>query len=232
MIEEFSALVPDSLRAQSGSVFYSGRSAFNAPSALYVLGLNPGGSPDRQSKETVAWHTKSILNTKPSDWSEYQDERWRGREPGTYGLQPRILHLLHRLGLNPRRVPSSNVVFVRSERDSDIKDRFRELAEACWPFHEYVIKRLEVRVILCFGQRAGTWVCKQLNASEKIDEFVEVNNRRWKSPAFINRMGVAVIVATHPSIADWTASSTDPTPLVQRVMVRQCINEANPKKAN
>lgn len=38
---------------RSGSVFYSGRSAFSRPASLYLLGLNPGGSPERQAAETV-----------------------------------------------------------------------------------------------------------------------------------------------------------------------------------
>lgn len=228
MIQDFVPLIPDSLLTQSGSVFYSGRSAFGEPSKLYILGLNPGGSPEVQAAETVAWHTKKVLEIELADWSAYKDERWAGSEPGARGLQPRVLHLLHKLDIDPRRVPSSNVVFLRSARESGLNDQFLSLAEACWPFHQSVIKRLGIKVILCFGQRAGDWVCGKLGAYKKIDEFVEKNNRRWKSSAFINHEEIAVIVATHPSIADWKTPASDPTSLVQRIMMRQRIKETSP----
>ena len=44
MIEEFIELIPQSLYGESGAAFYSGRRAFSAPSDLYILGANPGGS--------------------------------------------------------------------------------------------------------------------------------------------------------------------------------------------
>jgi hypothetical protein len=218
MIERFARFIPEDLSDISGSVFYSGRSAFGASSPLYILGLNPGGSPENQSDETVAWHTNEVLKKMPSEWSEYQDQAWKGAPPGTHGLQPRILHLLRKLGLDPQRVPASNVVFVRSERESTLGNRFSALAEKCWPFHENVISQLGIKVVLCFGQKAGNWVTKNTGAHQIIGEFVESNSRRWKSRAFSNAEGLVVVVATHPSIVDWTVTDTDPSPLVRRAM--------------
>jgi hypothetical protein len=218
MIERFARFIPEDLSDVSGSVFYSGRSAFGARSPLYILGLNPGGSPEHQSDETVAWHTNGVLKKMPSEWSEYQDQSWKGAPPGTHGLQPRILHLLRKLDLNPQRVPASNVVFVRSERESTLGNRFSALAEKCWPFHENVISQLGIKVVLCFGQKAGNWVKKNTGAHQIIGEFVESNNRRWKSRAFSNAEGLVVVVATHPSIVDWTVTDTDPSPLVRKAM--------------
>ena len=217
MIDKFAGLIPHSLLAHSGSVFYSGRKAFSTPSRLYILGLNPGGSPNEQAAETVDWHTKKVLNG-AADWSAYQDEEWQGKPPGTFGMQPRVLHLLDQLKLEPRNVPASNVVFVRSAREKDIKNRFRPLAELCWPFHQAVIEELRVRVVLCFGQQSGSCVREQLNANNLVDQFVEKNNRRWASTSYKNSNGIAVVVATHPSIADWKTPATDPTLLVQRML--------------
>jgi hypothetical protein len=172
MIEEFCALIPQSILNESGAVFYSGRSAFNAPSPLYVLGLNPGGNPGRQADDTVKKHSDMVLNEKPYDWSEYQDEIWLyGHEPGQSGMQPRVVNLLIKgLGLDPRKVPASNVVFLRSALERDIASRFSNLARECWPFHLAVIERLDVRVILCFGQRAGNWVCERFGATNFVDQ--------------------------------------------------------------
>lgn len=219
MIEEFAAFIPESLKSKSGSVFYSGRNAFNSQSDVYILGLNPGGSADEQANETIAWHTEQVLYHKPADWSEYQDERWMGKAPGTHGLQPRVLHLFRQLNYNPQWVPASNLVFLRTAREHDLKGKFEELATASWPFHQNVISRLCIKTVLCFGKKSGQWVCNKLGATTKIGEFVENNKRQWKSSAYANKQQISVIVATHPSIADWCNQATDPTPLIQQVIL-------------
>ena len=220
MMDKFSTLIPQSLLATSGKVFYSGRAAFSAPSKLYMLGVNPGGSPQEHVIETIGWHTEKVLKQETPDWSAYRDEQWQGAHPGTSGMQPRVLHMLRELNLEPGRVPASNVVFLRSARENNLKTQFKHLAELCWPFHRSVIEDLGVRVVLCFGQGSGNWVCKKLNAKTPSGEFIENNNRRWRSNAFINSEGIAVVIATHPSIADWTTPAADPSPLVKRMLAR------------
>ena len=90
MIEEFRALIPDSVLVESGAAFYSGQAAFSVPSPLYILGLNPGGSPQLQADDTVKKHTDMVLD-KDNYWSEYQDESWwEGRRPGTSAAVPLV----------------------------------------------------------------------------------------------------------------------------------------------
>ena len=121
MIEGIASEVPGHLAGRSGKVFYSGRNAFSRASPLYLLGVNPGGSPDTHATETVGSHTQSVLQTFPADWSAYRDESWKGAAPGTLGMAPRVLHLLQRLELSPGSVPASNLVFVRSAREAHIE---------------------------------------------------------------------------------------------------------------
>lgn len=218
-MDKFAALIPQSLLKHSGAVFYSGRKAFSTPSPLYILGLNPGGSPKDLATETVEQHTEKVLNEAADDWSAYRDEIWRGNSPGTAGMQPRVLHLLRQLNLEPQNVPASNIIFVRSAREKDINDQFRQLAELCWPFHQAVIETLGVRVVLCFGQKSGGWVREQLNANKPVDQFVEeYEKRHLTSISYKNSDGVVVVVATHPSRADWTNSEADPSQLVKRML--------------
>ena len=216
MIEDFAKNIPSDLQHKSGIVFYSGRIAFSGRRELYILGLNPGGNPTEQANETVAWHTSNVLNKKPDKWSEYSDESWKGKPPGTHGMQPRILHLLKNLDLEPGEVPSSNVVFERSRRASDIA--WRQLAEVCWPFHRAIIRQLQPRVILCLGKDAGDFVRKKVCAVDQLDCFVENNNRRWKSTCFANRKGLKVIRISHPSRANWVNPKADPSELVLRAL--------------
>ena len=71
---------------------------------------------------------------------------------------------------------------------------------------------------MCFGNTGGNLVRTRLGAYRQIDEFVETNRRGWRNRAFENSEGVVVIIATHPSIADWTAPDYDPSEMVKRVM--------------
>jgi len=216
MIEDLIKYIPETLKHESGSVFYSGRRAFNAPRSLYILGLNPGGSPELQANETVEWHTSKVLCEKPDEWSEYQDEQWLGKPAGSHGLQPRVLHLLSALNLNPCLVPSSNLIFLRSIKERDLD--FERWATECWPFHEQVIRRLGVRTILCFGKQAGNWVCQKMLANRFVDEFIEQNSRKWRNSVYENRDGVSVVIATHPSRVNWKNPATDPAPLVRTLL--------------
>lgn len=220
MIQDFVKLIPGTLMNRSGSVFYSGRQAFGAPSELYVLGINPGGNAQEKHRETLRIHTDKVLYREPESWSAYRDESWEGRAPGTWGMQPRVLHLFARLGINPGAVPSSNVVFVRSARKASLEGDYSELATECWPFHQAVIEELGVRVIVCLGQDAGNWARGRMGATRCVDEFREKNCREWTSRTYANVDGLNVVVATHPSRADWTCPATDPTALVERALDR------------
>lgn len=217
-IEAFAERIPPLLLSRSGKVFYSGRNAFSARSALYVLGVNPGGAPTIHVTETVGSHTKDVLDTFADDWSAYRDESWEGAAPGIYGMAPRVLHLFAELGFSPGSVPCSNLIFVRSSREGDLKNELPTLADLCWPFHAYAIETLQPQVVLCFGKTAGNFVRQKLGATTLTGEFIEQNNRRWRSQAFTNTKGITVVVATHPSIADWTVRNTNPTQLVSQAL--------------
>ena len=217
MIESFSTLIPASLSGRSGRVYYSGQSAFVKASPLYLLGLNPGGDPNEHASETVESHLEEYaLNDR--DFSAYRDEPWERQPPGTHKMQPRILHLFRSLELEPHLVPASNLVFVRSSRESDIQKEFPALAVLCWPFHQRVIERLEIRVVLCLGRMCGSWVRKRMNATAQGEEFPEENNRRWKSTSFMTSTGIGVVTLSHPSRADWTKPASDPTPFVKKLL--------------
>ena len=88
----FAKLVDAGLYDRSGKVFYSGQSAFSAPSRLYVLGLNPGGSAAAQVANTIG-RNLSEWRDRAYRWSAYCDESWQGKPPGTYGMAPRVLQI-------------------------------------------------------------------------------------------------------------------------------------------
>ena len=205
------------MRRKSGSVFYSGRSAFSELTPLYLLGLNPGGDPDRQAGETVEIDLEKF-RTERADWSAYADQQWAGKAAGTHGMQPRVLKMLKQLGFDPRRVPASNVVFVRSRNELALEAEKEALLAACWPVHAAVISALAIRIVVCFGGTSGRWTRERMNAHEPVDQFGECNRRGWKSSAHRAPDGRIVATLTHPSRADWTNPVADPTPLVARLL--------------
>jgi uracil-DNA glycosylase len=133
-------------------------------------------------------------------------------------MQPRILHMVGRLELDPREVPASNVVFVRSRGEAGLRGEKTELLDACWPIHEAVIRALGVRAIVCFGGTAGRWVRERVGADQLFDRFVETNARGWTSEAHRSVEGRAVVTVTHPGRADWRNPVADPTALVRRAI--------------
>ena len=213
----FTDLVDPGILRRSGSVFYSGRSAFSSPSPVYVLGLNPGGSPSGQAEETVSRDIEQ-WRSGPPVWSAYQDESWRGMAPGTCGLQPQVLHLFGGLGIDPRAVPASNVVFVRTHSEQALRDEKAHLLKLCWPVHRAVIDGLKASTVVCLGATAGRWVREELGAYALAGRFIERNARRWTNEAHFAPSGICVITLTHPGRANWCSPEADPTPLVRRAL--------------
>lgn len=216
-MERFAALVPPSLHGVSGRVFYSGAAAFERPCPVYLLGLNPGGDPDSMAAETIG-RDLDAMRDRPHAWSAYADESWRGRPIGGKPVQRRTQHLLRNLGLDPRATPASNVVFVRSRRAADLGARKAELLGACWPVHAAVIRALGVRVIVAMGGDAGGSVRERIGADTLRGDFTERNARGWRSTWHSNAAGLSVVTLTHPAIADWIASATDPSELVRAAL--------------
>lgn len=207
MIEEFVELIPDCLYDRSGKVFYSGRGAFGSRSDLYILGINPGGDPkDRTLKrETVCSHTNLILHDYPDNWSAYRDESWSDQEPGCDPIQESLLHLFDGLNMDPGEVPSSNLYFPRSSNAEDLRVRH---FKKCWNFHKAVIKKLRIRVVVCYGRQPADFVRRRVDASPH-------RRKRYRDHVWQNADGITVIYARHPSRGgSWKKPKNDPTDLV------------------
>ena len=211
--------LPPWLTTLSGSVFYSGRAAFSKPARLYVLGLNPGGDPIAQSDETITADIAQFRN-QSERWSAYRDEAWSGSPPGTYGMQPRVLHMFKTIDLDPATVPASNVMFVRSSTEATLGHSKTELLRECWQIHATVIRTLGIDTIACFGGTAGTHLRSRLGANQRIDSYSETNLRGWTSEAHGSTDGKVVLTLSHPSRANWCNPDSDPSDLVKRTLSR------------
>ena len=220
-MEDFAALIPESLKGCSGKVFYSGRKAFESPSDIYILGINPGGDPSDPDEISVGVHTTKVLDCRPCDWSEYRDEPWKkDSEPGSTPFQRRLQYLSNKISIGLGEIPASNLIFKRSTVFSKLQGDARHLAKACWPFHKKVIDTLGVKIVVCLGKPASDFVREKLNAHQLIEEFDRVNRFHPRSVTHKNLDCIQVVRLSHPSRADWTKSETDPTGLVVRALCR------------
>ena len=218
LMEDFAELISSEVRGKSGAAFYSGRLAFQSPARLYLLGVNPEGCPGEHEGQSVGFHTNKVLYNEPDNWSAYRDESWSGTHAGSLPMQSRVLGLLETLGLNPGKVPASNLVFQRFLNANQLDANFEELAGQCWSFHQSVINRLDVKVVLCFGKTAGDWIRARMEAHAEVSPFADKNRRGWTGRVYQSPTGLRVVVATHPGRADWGVPAADPTELVRWAM--------------
>lgn len=221
MLDDFIQLIPHSLLNQPGSALDSGRQAFAGPSDIYLIGYHPGG----QAPETIGEQIDGVLNRKATDWSAYRDEVWDRPPPGGHRIQKRIVHLCTGLELNPRAVPASHLIFRRWHTDAEPSAAEKQQwAAECWPFHQAVIDRLGVKVIVCLGSDARNWVLRKEREltgllPQRFDSFTAKDKGAWSSYAF--QSGSRYIVAlTHPARANWINPNADPTELVKRTLAK------------
>lgn len=221
MIDRFVEKIPESLKRKSGSVFYSGVSSFSSQSDLYILGINPGGSPPNTPESSISKHIENVLYHKPPDWFDYKDGSWGDKPPGKHFLQKNVLHLLKEAKKNVREVPASEVLFLQSQNVRELKKFYRksyeELADECWPFHKAVIAKLGIRVIAVYGKPSGEYVLKRLNADKLVCKFSAPRGKgEITSRAYRNKDGLTVVNLWFPGNGNpyWITPGKDPTRLV------------------
>ncbi|QSX35343.1 hypothetical protein JYB87_09210 [Shewanella avicenniae] len=132
-----------------GEVVYSSHETLKKGD-VYLLGLNPGGSgqenPETHVPYTIRSHLKQMLRR---DRNSYCDESWKPGQPeGEAPLQKRVKTLLAGIGVNPKTVCASNIIF-KTSRNSD--ELCFGLAGLCWPVHEAILKIVQPSLILTYG---------------------------------------------------------------------------------
>ena len=86
----------------------------------------------------------------------------------------------------------------------------------CWSnFHEKIVNKLDIKIIICLGNTPGNFVRKKLNMKkDPIDIWEENNNRKWKTKIYQNEKKQKVIILPHPSVSDWTTNECDPSKII------------------
>ncbi len=215
------SVMPPAAQDLLGLSLYSGREAWIGIKPLYLMGFNPGGDPEEHAHQVTTVRENTVVRLGMSNYSGYHDA-W-DRAAGQHPMQRGVCHLFDRLGMDPTRVPSTNLIFVRSQSVATLGGR-DALIETCWPFHAAMMERLGTRVIVAMGVKAtGNPLRARLGATQEIDTYKETNKRGLTSRTWLNpTTGIQVCGLTHPSRFHWHSDhgEADPSPLVARAMAR------------
>ena len=127
-----------------GRVLYSSIETL-CPGRFYLLGMNPSDGPDRYH------HIGESLRDIPNHhWNTYIDDDW-GRGSGKHHMQKRVCFMLRTLGLEPREVFATNLVFVRSRRWTPAQARF---IPECLRVHRMFLGIVQPHTVVTFGKPA------------------------------------------------------------------------------
>lgn len=189
-----------------GEVFSSGLDTLQR-GPLYVMGLNPGGTPDDDYNLSILRHVETWDLT---NYSAFTDQCWKrkcwredpnGRQESLHcsctscarGKDPQQLAIkdaIERVFPNkkhPNSVFASNAIFAASRSvDTFVKDTrytLKQAWELCWKVHRFLLSIVRPKVVLCLGYDSFsllTQSCERLSSPEPHYR----SDKQWKYPAF------------------------------------------------
>jgi hypothetical protein len=203
----------------SGEVIYSSAATLS-PGDAYLLGLNPGGDATNPQLPTVG----GSLDALPARTiNGYLDTRWSGQPAnGTHRMQRRIVWLLgEALGLDPRAVLATNLIFPRS-RDA-ASSQFGRFADLCWPIHEWLLALVQPRIVLAcgIGDHSPYAFLKRQYGGGVSEVSVRSGHGSWPVHSFRVPGRFVVVgfphftyyaVSAHPDVGAWTKGLMDAAP--------------------
>jgi hypothetical protein len=150
-------LGPKGLLTVPGHVLYCDVGSIRHwPGGIYVLGLDPGGTPDEAN--TIGEDISRPEMT-TAGYCALTDNRWHDRPPGTSPYQRNTLEAIGLLGYDAKRdhVPISNAIFAAFPNADELgrHPRFKDLKKACWGVHRRLIQVIRPKLILCLGAGNG-----------------------------------------------------------------------------
>jgi hypothetical protein len=199
---------------RSGEILYSAASTLR-PGPVYLLGHNPGGDPNDRGLPNVG---QSLDDLPTKTINSYLDTVWsRQHGVGQAPLQRRVVWLLESLGLKPRDVAASNLIFVRS-RDV-ARSRFGEYARLCWPVHERILDVVKPRLLLVYGNSgASPFGFLRDTFGADVDERCPSGHGKWMCRSFQVPRRFRVVglphlsrydVSGHPEVIEWISRIRD-----------------------
>lgn len=150
-VREVTACLDQRYCQNLGYVLYSSALTLK-PGLAYFMGANPGG--EGESGHTIRADLDYWLHRVAGKDCSYLDWSWNDAkyEPGQHPIQRNLQLIAKALGLNIRDVAGSNLVFRATQRQSEVD--FNKEAEVCWPVHEVILRIVDPKVVVVFGNGA------------------------------------------------------------------------------
>jgi hypothetical protein len=203
-----------SLADRSGRVMYSSVETLR-PGRLYTLGINPGADDDHLDCDSIRQSLDDLPNSYKSSYRMSWD---RNRPEGSDPLQVNWIWLIEKLGFHANSVCASNIIFPRS-RNAPKGREAEMLANGCWPVHERILRIVQPRFILAFGETPRNVLRNRLRLVEQLAEPFSANRLKFTCEVFrgeFDTHGITVIGVPH---LGRRYCSTPPLPLdVQRLL--------------
>ncbi|MCL2523077.1 MAG: uracil-DNA glycosylase family protein [Betaproteobacteria bacterium] len=168
----FSEKTLSSILNEIGGTLYSSKDSLKRGD-IYILGINPGG----EGGQTIGDNLKELPQRTRN---AYLDEAWEwplGQAP----LQRHIKRLADALGYDLRDVCASNLIFKQSRNESGVNNKD---ADTCWPVHEKILKIVQPKLILAFGNTPYDYLNKKLNTMHSPEELFQPAHGKRKCRAF------------------------------------------------
>jgi len=121
--------------------------------------------------------------------NEYLDEWWENNArrycKGKAPLQRRITWLFEQLGYGIRKICASNLIFIKSEKVTDIS--FFDLADICWPIHQEILEIVKPKIIITFGNSEASPYAymKRKMPNVKEQKPIKSGHGCWKCKSFV-----------------------------------------------
>ena len=132
---------------KAGGIIYSSHETICARD-VYLIGMNPGGTGG-----SVTLDQCRVGNMTRTD-NELLDADW-DYGVGQHPIQKRAIWLLEKLGLEPRKVFTTNLVFMQSNQVKTFKEKtgldIKDIIKKCWSVHEAFLSIVRPSLILAFG---------------------------------------------------------------------------------
>jgi hypothetical protein len=140
-VREAESLLGSRVLGESGKVLYSPARTLTR-GAVYLVGSNPGG--DRDNPESYSIQESLHLLAKKTT-NDFFCESWRtpkGRllGAGEHHLQIRLRQLFKLINLDLYETCSSNLIFRRSTKESEVSYARDGDADKCWEVHLLILE--------------------------------------------------------------------------------------------
>ena len=203
---------------RSGTVLYSDLASIR-PGRVYLMGINPGGKEDKCPQAAIIQNLFALEGTNSyadQDWAETSGDSHKSSHLSNGRLRPecrtlfqqRVCSLFPMLGIEPKDVVSTNVIFARSSELATLRGSKAEWKQRCGQVHNALLGIVRPRWIITLGFGDAFASVSSFGKETEPQKPIKVNNQAvgWHRRIAIplqagggDPLDVGVLGVAHPS---------------------------------